>query len=411
MSINSYDKIIMRGEIMVERGKVNYKNDDILFASEAAEYLNISMQRLNKLVHEKKISPFKTSKAGTLFLKSELEKRVIKENSMSSITVTQKFDISSTFIKQVIKYFTVQSLFNNNDRKTQRFFEKFNYYIEVNSIEEKKHYYREFYKQLAVSEEKFLSEYKRVLMSFETLQNDVVIIEKGSPEYPSLLAETDNAPMYLFLKGDISLLKEKSVCVVGSRNAEKDALEKTESIVNKLIIRNIVVNAGLAKGIDTATHSSALDNGGKTIAVIGTPINKYYPKENKEIQMRIENEGLVVSQFPPSANTTRINFPLRNATMSGISLATIIMEAGETSGALKQADYALKQKRDVLIPSSVVKKQHLKWPTIYIQRGAKEFTTIIDALIILSNNENLRNNVEMISSKGESVDVEMDGIY
>lgn len=198
--------------------------------------------------------------------------------------------------------------------------------------------------------------------SFQSLTEDVILIKKGDNLYPKLLANTVDAPVYLFLKGDVNLLNEKSVCVVGSRNASNDSMKKTKRLVHSLIKRNIVVNAGLAKGIDTATHSAALESGGKTIAVIGTPINQYYPKENKDLQIKIEQKGLVISQFPPCNIVNRWNFPTRNATMSGLSLATIIMEAGETSGALKQADYALKQERSVLIPKSAIDNSAISWP-------------------------------------------------
>lgn len=100
-----------------------------------------------------------------------------------------------------------------------------------------------------------------------------VFFIKKDKDYSKLLEETVDAPPYLFLKGDIHLLHEKSVCVVGSRNASNEAVQKTERIVKSLIKRNIIVNLGLAKGIDTTTHTTALKHGGKTIAVIGTPIN------------------------------------------------------------------------------------------------------------------------------------------
>lgn len=101
------------------------------------------------------------------------------------------------------------------------------------------------------------------------------------------------APPYLFLKGNVYLLKERSVSVIGSRNASMESKEKTEKLVKALVKRNIVVNAGLAKGIDTITHKTALQNNGRTIAVIRTPINQYYPRENKELQLAIEKYGLV----------------------------------------------------------------------------------------------------------------------
>ena len=194
------------------------------------------------------------------------------------------------------------------------------------------------------------------------------------------------APPYLFLKGNVLLLNEKSVSVVGSRDASKEAMEKTEILVKALVKRNIVVNAGLAKGIDTITHQTALKNNGRTIAVIGTPINQYYPKENKKLQLTIEKHGLVVSQFPPCNKVYKWNFPTRNATMSGISIATIIMEAGEKSGALRQADHCLKQGRDILIPYSLLQSS-LLWPSKYIKKGVHTFKNIKEVLELLNKND------------------------
>ncbi|MGM9948307.1 DNA-processing protein DprA [Floccifex sp.] len=195
---------------------------------------------------------------------------------------------------------------------------------------------------MKITDKEFYSKYTFVKNSFQKLTDEVILIKKGESNYPKLLAKTDEAPPYLFAKGDLNLLDQKSVCVVGRRNATSASMKNTERLVKSLIKRNIVVNAGLAKGIDTATHITALENGGKTIAVIGTPINQYYPKENRLLQQRIEKEGLVISQFPPCNAIQRWNFPTRNGVMSGLALATVIMEAGKTSGALKQADYSLK---------------------------------------------------------------------
>lgn len=187
------------------------------------------------------------------------------------------------------------------------------------------------------------------------------------------------------------MLVGKSVCVVGSRNASEESMKKTERIVKSLVKRNIVVNAGLARGIDTATHTAALANGGRTIAVIGTPINQYYPKENRNLQFQIEKNGLVVSQFPPCNAVNRWNFPTRNGVMSGLSLATIIMEAGESSGALKQADYALKQGRDVLISQSAIDNTLIQWPKKYVSKGAHVFKTLKEVLQILNRNKLILN--------------------
>lgn len=151
--------------------------------------------------------------------------------------------------------------------------------------------------QLNTTEKGFYDCYLNVKNSFVKLTDDVILVKKGDKAYSKLLADTKKAPPFLFLKGNVHLLDEKSVCVVGSRNTSSESMKKTERIVKSLIKRNIVVNAGLAKEIDTATYKSALENGGRTIAVIGTPINQYYPKENKELQKEIEERDWLFHSF------------------------------------------------------------------------------------------------------------------
>lgn len=392
----------------MDRNEILELMKDVYTSSEAAEYLNISTQRLNQLVHDKRIEPIKVSKSIMLFLKSDLEKRKIT-NVSNNITENQvgQFDINTPYVRDAILYYTIQQYFNNNDKKTCAFIEQIEKFHSFHFRSGLKVNIPFLSSQLNITEKDFYTCYLNVKNSFAKLTDDVILVKKGDKVYSKLLAETKDAPPFLFLKGNVHLLDEKSVCVVGSRNASNESMKKTERIVKSLIQRNIVVNAGLAKGIDTATHRSALENGGRTIAVIGTPINQYYPKENKELQKEIEEKGLVVSQFPPCNSVNRWNFPTRNATMSGISLATIIMEAGETSGALKQADYALKQGRDVLIPQSAVDNPSIMWPKKYVAKGAHAFRTLKEALEILNKNElllNIFNNNDM----EEVSDVEMD---
>lgn len=393
----------------MERKEIVDLMKEIYTSSEAAEYLNVSMQRLNQLVHDKRIEPVKVSKSVMLFLKSDLDQRKVTNysNKAEDNASLGTFNINVPFVRDAILYYTIQQYFNNNDKKTCQF-------IELLEQAENFHFRNGLTnnipllaEKLKVNEKEFYEQYKKVKESFSKLTDDVFLIKKGDEDYPELLKETVDAPPYLFYKGDIHLLREKSVCVVGSRNASAESLNKTERIVKSLIKRNIVVNAGLAKGIDTATHTAALKYGGKTIAVIGTPINQYYPKENKALQIEIEKKGLVISQFPPCNSIYRWNFPTRNATMSGISLATIIMEAGETSGALKQADYAFKQGRDVLIPLSALNNTLIQWPKKYIKKGAYSFATLKGVLEILNKNrlmKNLFDNKDM----EEINDVEMD---
>ena len=391
----------------MDRKEIEMLMKDVFTSSEAAEFLNISTQRLNQLVHENKIVPIKTSKSVMLFLRQDLQERKVTNVINTKDEQYDCFDVNLSYVRDAILYFTIQQYFNNNDKKTCEFIE-----IIKNSHSFK---YSSGLKEnipllsslLNTTDTKFYETYQMVKESFQSLSSDVVLSKKGDEIYSKLLMMTEEAPPYLFLKGNVNLLNEKSVCVVGSRNASNESIQKTEKIVKSLIKRNIVVNAGLAKGIDTASHAAALNNGGKTIAVIGTPINQFYPKENRELQERIEKDGLLVSQFPPCNPVNRWNFPTRNGVMSGISLATIIMEAGETSGALKQADYALKQGRDVLIPKSAVDSTLISWPRKYIDKGASEFKTLKDVLEILNRNTVLKDlfNSEDIE---EITNVEMD---
>lgn len=375
----------------MDRNEIKALMNDIYTSREAAEYLQISTQRLNQLVHDQQIIPIKVSKSVTLFWKEDLDKRTITNVSSNNNTGIGMFDINNAYVRDAILYFTIQQYFNCNDKKTCEFIEQLKKVDNFSFRSGLKNNIPYLSSKLNILEKDFYKCYLRVKDSFSKLTDDVILVKKGDGVYSKLLANTDGAPPFLFLKGNVHLLNEKSVCVVGSRNASVDSMKKTEKLVKALIKRNIVVNAGLAKGIDTATHKTALENGGRTIAVIGTPINQYYPKENKDLQLSIEENGLVVSQFPPCNPVYRWNFPTRNGTMSGISLATIIMEAGETSGALRQADYALKQGRDVLIPQSAINNSSISWPKKYIKKGAHAFKNLKEVLQILNDNEVLYN--------------------
>jgi DNA processing protein len=149
--------------------------------------------------------------------------------------------------------------------------------------------------------------------------------------------ERKNAPERLFLAGDAALLRSgRRVSVVGSRKVSSAGASRTRGLVKVLVERGITVVSGLAEGVDTAAHETAMNEGGRTLAVIGTPIDKYYPARNRELQDRMMREHLVVSQFPVGYPFQKKNFPMRNRTMALLSDATIIVEAGEKSGTLHQ---------------------------------------------------------------------------
>jgi DNA processing protein len=182
-------------------------------------------------------------------------------------------------------------------------------------------------------------------------------------QYPAQLREIHEMPPVLFHRGQL-VADEIGVSVVGSRQASARGLEIARSVATGLADREITVIAGLAKGIDTAAHQAALDADGRTVAVIGTGISQYYPAENRDLQARIAREGLVISQFWPDAPPTKHSFPMRNAVMSGFGRATIVVEAGEHSGARIQARKAVGHGRPVILTDLVVAAN--KWPNALI---------------------------------------------
>lgn len=183
------------------------------------------------------------------------------------------------------------------------------------------------------------------------------------PRYPAQLREIHEMPPVLFHRGTL-IADEVGVSVVGSRQASPRGLAIARAVSTELAERDITVIAGLAKGIDTAGHQAALEAGGRTVAVIGTGINQHYPAENRDLQERIAHEGLVISQFWPDAPPSKHSFPMRNAVMSGYGRATVVVEAGEHSGARIQARMAVGHGRPVILTDLVVAAN--KWPHEFI---------------------------------------------
>ena len=172
--------------------------------------------------------------------------------------------------------------------------------------------------------------------------------------------------------GDKSLLQRgPRVSIVGSRRASREGLARAAKLARMLADRGIIVVSGLAEGIDTAAHLAAIESGGHTVAVLGTPLDKVYPAENRALQDRIMREHLAVSQFPPNSPGGRKCFPMRNRTMALLSDATVIVEAGESSGTLHQGWEALRLGRPLFLMESVTKNSELSWPGEMISYGAE----------------------------------------
>lgn len=184
--------------------------------------------------------------------------------------------------------------------------------------------------------------------------------------------EARRAPQVLYVAGDAELFRHQpKVSVVGSRKASLEGIRRAQKISRLLVERGAIVVSGLAEGIDAAAHHAAIDAGGRTIGVIGTPLDKAYPRSNAALQELMMSKHAVVSQFAPGYPTLPKNFPMRNATMALIVGASVIVEAGDTSGALSQGWEALRLGRMLFIMQSVVENPSLSWPQKMLQYGAQ----------------------------------------
>jgi DNA processing protein len=184
--------------------------------------------------------------------------------------------------------------------------------------------------------------------------------------------ELKHAPPVLYLEGRRDLLEVGArVAVVGSRKASEMGLARARKLTIKLVEHGVVVVSGLAAGIDTAAHTTAIARGGATIAVLGTPLDRTYPADNAGLQRKIGEEHLIVSQFCPGTAIRPQNFPIRNRTMALLSDATVIVEAAEKSGAISQGWEALRLGRELYIMQAVVLDKSLSWPADLIGYGAQ----------------------------------------
>jgi DNA processing protein len=202
----------------------------------------------------------------------------------------------------------------------------------------------------------------------------------GAGEYPEKLRDAEHPAELLYFQGNWDLISTRCVAIVGTRNPSEEGQRRAAKLSRSFVKEGFTIVSGLAQGIDTVAHTTAIEADGQTIAVLGTPITWYYPLENKALQQRIADDYLVVSQVPivrysqQTFHGNRFFFPERNITMSALTEATVIVEAGETSGTLIQARHALQQKRKLFILDSCFRDPNLTWPAKYVERGAIRVT-------------------------------------
>jgi DNA processing protein len=172
--------------------------------------------------------------------------------------------------------------------------------------------------------------------------------------YPANLRMIHNHPPFLFVRGEILRSDARSIAIVGSRDSDAPSVRQAYELAVGLASEGIVIVSGLAEGIDTAAHSGALDAGGRTVAVFGTGIERCFPAKNRELASLISESGACVSQFWPSTSGAKWTFPTRNIVTSGLSLATLVVEAGENSGARRQAEEAMRHGKRLFLTEEVL---------------------------------------------------------
>ena len=224
--------------------------------------------------------------------------------------------------------------------------------------------------------------------SFESLKKELELAQKlkiqvmtlQDEDYPRSLKEIYDPPLCLYVKGALLPSDTVSLAIVGSRRASYYGLSCALNFAYSLAGAGITIVSGLARGIDTQAHRGVLKAKGRTIAVLGSGLNRVYPAENKDLADKIAERGAVVSEFPLNAEPLARNFPRRNRIISGLSLGTIVVEAAKNSGALITADFALEQGKDVFaIPGSVTSATSFGTNQL-IKQGAKLVDSIEDII-------------------------------
>lgn len=209
-------------------------------------------------------------------------------------------------------------------------------------------------------------------------QSNNHLITLADETYPKLLLEIADPPPYLYAKGDVSLLNQAAIAIVGSRNATVQGEKNAEAFAAELSSHNLCIVSGLALGIDGAAHRGALKAKGKTIAVVGTGLDIVYPAKHRELAHAIAENGLIISEFDLGVPSTPQNFPRRNRIISGLSLGCLVVEANLQSGSQITAKLATEQGREVFAIPGSIHSPMSKGCHQLIKQGAKLVDSVQD---------------------------------
>lgn len=212
--------------------------------------------------------------------------------------------------------------------------------------------------------------------------SDAQVLTWDSPAYPRYLREIPASPYVLYVRGDFSDADRWAVAIVGTRRLTRYGRQITKELATALAYNGVTVVSGLARGIDGIAHQAALTAGGRTIAVLGSGVDIIYPPENRPIAEEImrTRRGAIISEYALGAQPEGRNFPPRNRIISGLALGVIVVEAGDRSGALITARFALEQDREVFAVPGNINSPASRGPNMLIQQGAKLVLSVEDVL-------------------------------
>lgn len=216
------------------------------------------------------------------------------------------------------------------------------------------------------------------------VEQGIEILTWDDELYPPRLKEIDQPPPVLYVRGALTTEDSWAVAVVGTRRVSTYGRQVTEEVASFLAVNGVTVVSGLARGVDAIAHQSALKAGGRTIAVLGCGVDRIYPPEHAQLAEKMIACGALVSDYAPGTPPDASNFPPRNRIISGLSMATVVVEAGETSGALITAQFAIDQGREVFaVPGNILAPQS-KGTNKLIAQGARPMLSVHDLLDVLN---------------------------
>ncbi|MDT4761348.1 DNA-processing protein DprA [Sphaerochaeta sp. PS] len=261
---------------------------------------------------------------------------------------------------QALNYETLVKVANNSEAKALEAFSKA--LILLDTTEPFLLHLGEYASLLNIDQGLLSKAYYDCLPAFEAMDSSVQVLTWEHPLWPKQVNDFAYCPRFLYVQGNASLLCQPSIAVIGTRSPSLEGKKLASLSAMAIGNRSYVVASGLALGIDGIAHKSALDNGFPTFAVLGTPLNSCYPPEHALLQQEIAKRGALVSRFAPCSATQKWFFLLRNRLMSALSMASVVVEDRDGGGAVRQASFALEQKKYLFIYQSSVDNHSFLWP-------------------------------------------------